>query len=360
MRLIIVFCLSFFIAGGVQAANITNLKKTSCSDYEDKTVKLHSMNTPFSREFKTLRKQMNKATNNGFHRYLMPTQNNVKARNSVTLEKFKGEDSIRLRFKAGDVGGPGDWRRFGQPGYAQRLQFLENDGGVEKGKQMWYRVGFYIPKEYFTNGHAISFFDFKPVKDCADIEAPVVAINFRPEGLNAYIAGEYDYKTCVKNDVTRQCNKKEYVFEFGRGYKDQWIMLVMNVKWAETDGFVKIWMNGRQVINYKGNLPVREADAVRFKFGPYRIDLDKDKTLPDVDIRFAGIGRAKTCEKLWKGCDRLMNDELPENTVRSLNNRKNGPMVRNVARCDTFYSSASGGGDWRVECNRKPLAAPFE
>ena len=48
MRLIIVFCLSFFIAGGVQAANITNLKKTSCSDYEDKTVKLHSMNTPFA------------------------------------------------------------------------------------------------------------------------------------------------------------------------------------------------------------------------------------------------------------------------------------------------------------------------
>ena len=360
MRLIVIFCLSFFLTSTVQAANITNLKKTSCGEYEDKTVKRHSMNTPFSREFKKLRKGMNKATNNGFNRFLMPTQNNVRAENSVTLEKFKGENSIRLRFSPGDVGGPGDWRRFGQPGYAQRLQFFENDGGVEKGKQMWYRIGFYIPKDYFTNGHALSFFDFKPVKDCADIEAPVVSMNLRPEGLNAYIAGRYYYDNCVRNDVTKQCNKEEYVFEFGRGYKDQWIMLVMNVKWAETDGFVKIWMNGSQVINYNGSLPVKEADAVRFKFGPYRIDLDKDKTLPDVDIHFTGVGRARTCDKLWKGCDRLMKDELPANTVRYPKNRKDGPMVRNVARCDTVYSSASAGGGWKVECNAKPLMAPFE
>ena len=360
MRLIVIFCLTFFLASTVQAANITNLKKTSCGEYEDKTVKRHSMNTPFSREFKKLRKGMNKATNNGFNRFLMPTQNNVRAENSVTLEKFKGENSIRLRFSPGDVGGPGDWRRFGQPGYAQRLQFFENDGGVEKGKQMWYRIGFYIPKDYFTNGHALSFFDFKPVKDCADIEAPVVSMNLRPEGLNAYIAGRYYYDNCVRNDVTKQCNKEEYVFEFGRGYKDQWIMLVMNVKWAETDGFVKIWMNGSQVINYNGSLPVKEADAVRFKFGPYRIDLDKDKTLPDVDIHFTGVGRARTCDKLWKGCDRLMKDELPANTVRYPKNRKDGPMVRNVARCDTVYSSASAGGGWKVECNAKPLMAPFE
>ena len=141
-------------------------------------------------------------------------------------------------------------------------------------------------------------------------------MNLRPEGLNAYIAGRYYYDNCVRNDVTKQCNKEEYVFEFGRGYKDRWIMLVMNVKWAETDGFVGIWMNGSQVINYNGSLPVKEADAVRFKFGPYRIDLDKDKTLPDVDVHFTGVGRAGTCDKLWKGCDRLMKDELPANSVR--------------------------------------------
>ena len=91
MRLIVIFCLSFFLASTVQAANITNLKKTSCGEYEDKTVKRHSMNTPFSREFKKLRKGMNKATNNGFNRFLMPTQNNVRAENSVTLEKFKAK-----------------------------------------------------------------------------------------------------------------------------------------------------------------------------------------------------------------------------------------------------------------------------
>ena len=344
----------------IGAVKWNNSSSKSCGEYEEKNVEIHSMNTPFSKEFKKLRKKMNKATNNGFSRFLMPTANNVRAKNSVTLEDFKGEHSIRLRFKPGDIGGPGDWRRFGEPGYAQRLQFFENDGGIQTGEEMWYRVGFYIPKDYFTSGHALSFFDFKPVKDCADIEAPVVSMNLRPEGLNAYIAGRYYYDKCVKNDVTKQCDKEEYVFEFGRGYKDQWIMLVMNVKWAEKDGFVKIWMNGNQVINFKGNLPVKEAEAVRFKFGPYRIDLDKDKTLPNVDIRYSGVGRAKTCEKLWKGCDRLLNNEIPVNSVRNSNNSKRGAIIQNVMRCDTLYSSASGGGGWKVECNRKPITSPFE
>ncbi|EHI48798.1 hypothetical protein HIMB100_00011500 [SAR116 cluster alpha proteobacterium HIMB100] len=35
----------------------------------------------------------------------MPTQNNVRAENSVTLEKFKSENSIRLRFNPGKAGG---------------------------------------------------------------------------------------------------------------------------------------------------------------------------------------------------------------------------------------------------------------
>ena len=118
------------------AVKWNNSSSKSCGEYEDKSVKIHSMNTPFSSEFKKLRKKMNKATNNGFSRFLMPTANNVRAKNSVTLEDFKGEHSIRLRFKPGDIGGPGDWRRFGEPGYAQRLQFFENDGGIQTGEEM--------------------------------------------------------------------------------------------------------------------------------------------------------------------------------------------------------------------------------
>lgn len=355
MRLVCLFLV--MIISSIQtvsaAVKWNNSSSKSCGEYEDKNVKIHSMNTPFSGEFKKLRKQMNKATNNGFYRRLMPMSMNVLAKNSVILEDFKGEHSIRLRFKADDVGGAGDWSRFGKPGYAQRLQFFENDGGVETGKEMWYRVGFYVPKNYITHGHSLSFFDFKPVKDCIDIESPVLSMNLRPEGLNAYIAGQFNYDKCVKSDVTKQCDKEEYVFNFGRGYTDQWIMLVMNVKWAEKDGFIKIWMNGNQVINYKGSLPVKEAEAVRFKFGPYRIDLDKEKTLQDVDIRYSGVGRAKTCEKLWKGCDRLMNNEIPVNSVHN-------PIVQNVMRCDTLYSFASGAIEWKNECNRKPITSPFE
>ncbi len=82
------------------AVKWNNSSSKSCGEYEDKTVKIHSMNTPFSSEFKKLRKKMNKATINGFNQRLMPTQNNVKAENSVTLENFKGEHSIRIRFKA--------------------------------------------------------------------------------------------------------------------------------------------------------------------------------------------------------------------------------------------------------------------
>ncbi|MBL6606283.1 MAG: heparin lyase I family protein [Alphaproteobacteria bacterium] len=342
-----------------QAATITNLKKSGCGEYEDKNVKLHAMNTPFSREFKKLRKQMNKATNNSFYKYLMPKEINVEAKDSVTISSLKGENTIRIRYGPDVVGAAGDWQRFGESGYAQRLQFFENDGGLEKDKEMWYRLGFYIPKDYKTSWHSLSFFDFKHVKDCADIDAPIVSMNLRPEGLNVFLTKSFDYANCVRSEVTSHCNKEEFVISFGQGHQDKWIMLVMNVKWSETDGFFRMWMNGSQVINYAGGFLLREADAVRFKFGPYRIGLDKERNIPAVDIHYTGVGRAKTCDKLWKGCERLLNDALAENTVRTTRNRKNGPMPQSIAYCDTRFSSAIEGGAWKNKCTRKSLDTPF-
>ena len=74
------------------------------------------------------------------------------------------EKGIEFNLSYSDVGDKLDWSRWGRPGFAQRFQIHEpKKYTTKKGKTKWYRVGYFIPKNFNTSKHNISLFDFKMI-----------------------------------------------------------------------------------------------------------------------------------------------------------------------------------------------------
>lgn len=374
IRIALILLISLAVSSqAVAAVKWNNSGKATCKEAENKSIKLHRFNTPFSKEFKKFRKDMNKATLAGFNKKLMPHDSNVNPKHPIKLSNHKGENAIAFHISAKDAGGIGDWNRFGVPGHAQRLQFIENDGGIALNEEMWYRIGFYLSEDYsqVQNGqmmeNAISFFDFKHLLNCNEITHQLANIAYRGGRFELYLADTINYDRCKSNEQSGNgfCRGAMRVFDLGPSYKGEWVHVIMNVKFSDSEGYFRMWFNGQQVVNFEGGFPLGEADAVRFKFGPYRIKMDKDTernlSVPDMKVHYSGVGRADNCERLWgkDGCGRMKENWFPKNTIRTKSSHNFGPWVNQVRVCDQNYESVENGSVVITKCEEKSLKAPF-
>ena len=56
----------------------------------------------------------------------------------------------------------------------------------------------------------------------------------------------------------------------------QWHDFVVHTKWSwQPDGFVNIWWNNKQIVEYRGPVGYRKTKGPQFKFGLYRDETDK-------------------------------------------------------------------------------------
>lgn len=62
------------------------------------------------------------------------------------------------------------------------------------------------------------------------------------------------------------------LFETRKFRHGQWNDFVFQVKWAFNDGFINVWLNGEQVVEYKGQTTYDDEIGPKFKFGLYRDD----------------------------------------------------------------------------------------
>jgi hypothetical protein len=52
-----------------------------------------------------------------------------------------------------------------------------------------------------------------------------------------------------------------------------WHDFVIQARWSyKDDGFINIWWNGRQIVQYRGPVGYNESTGPQFKFGLYRDD----------------------------------------------------------------------------------------
>ena len=77
-----------------------------------------------------------------------------------------------------------------------------------------------------------------------------------------------------------------------------------------------LWIDGKLVSSYYGQT-LAGADKIRMKFGPYRNYMDdatsENIDIPDLNVKYANIGKSNKCDDLWSGCDELT-DQLSNNS----------------------------------------------
>ena len=250
------------------------------------------------------------------------------------------EKGIEFNLSYSDEGDKLDWSRWGKPGFAQRFQIQEpNKHATKKGKTKWYRVGYFIPKNFNTFKHNISLFDFKMIYGKGE-KAVGPSFNINNNNI-VWIFNGPNYKVAA-NESGEQYNFDGYVVHLDDKFsplQGKWVNLLINAKWAK-DGFLHFWIDGKLRSSYFGDV-LGGASRVRFKFGPYRNYMtdatDQGLEIKDVVIRYSNIGKADKCDDLWSGCDEIINQ---------LNNNSQVHGAIAVSMC-----IPSGDADKPASCN---------
>jgi hypothetical protein len=250
------------------------------------------------------------------------------------------EKGIEFNLSYSDEGDKLDWSRWGKPGFAQRFQIQEpNKHATKKGKTKWYRVGYFIPKNFNTFKHNISLFDFKMIYGKGE-KAVGPSFNINNNNI-VWIFNGPNYKV-APNESGEQYNFDGYVVHLDDKFsplRGKWVNLLINAKWAK-DGFLHFWIDGKLRSSYFGDV-LGGASRVRFKFGPYRNYMtdatDQGLEIKDVVIRYSNIGKADKCDDLWSGCDEIINQ---------LNNNSQVHGAISVNMC-----IPSGDADKPASCN---------
>ena len=250
------------------------------------------------------------------------------------------EKGIEFNLSYSDEGDKLDWSRWGKPGFAQRFQIQEpNKHATKKGKTKWYRVGYFIPKNFNTFKHNISLFDFKMIYGKGE-KAVGPSFNINNNNILWMFNGP-NYKVAA-NESGEQYNFDGYVVHLDDKFsplRGKWVNLLVNAKWAK-DGFLHFWIDGKLRSSYFGDV-LGGASRVRFKFGPYRNYMtdatDQGLEIKDVVIRYSNIGKADKCDDLWSGCDEIINQ---------LNKKSQVHGAISVSMC-----IPSGDADKPASCN---------
>jgi len=250
------------------------------------------------------------------------------------------EKGIEFNLSYSDEGDKLDWSRWGKPGFAQRFQIQEpNKHATKKGKTKWYRVGYFIPKNFNTFKHNISLFDFKMIYGKGE-KAVGPSFNINNNNI-VWIFNGPNYKVAA-NESGEQYNFDGYAVHLDDKFsplQGKWVNLLINAKWAK-DGFLHFWIDGKLRSSYFGDV-LGGASRVRFKFGPYRNYMtdatDQGLEIKDVVIRYSNIGKADKCDDLWSGCDEIINQ---------LNKKSQVHGAISVSMC-----IPSGDADKPASCN---------
>lgn len=245
--------------------------------------------------------------------YEAASEVNVRDRSAVTAVRVGNVPAVRLRLDYAWGGGDLDWRRFGQPGFAQRIQFREAPRfRMRAGRDYWYHTRFMIPSTMPTvRNHSLSLFDFKHHIGAAS-SFPTVALNIFSdppgvhlvEGLNSkWNCGTYRSAT---GSTTAACDRTETVARLGSqaDFSNRWVDVIAHARWANDDtGFFQIWIGGRPIFGYSGNT-LKGTTEVEYKFGLYRHHMNGDPG--PAEAYYAQVRRAETCEALATvDCSRL-------------------------------------------------------
>ena len=255
-----------------------------------------------------------KADNDGklyleeFHNLIAPH-----AINPVSLsdKSIVGDKSFRFEVNNGECGQEPKWSDCENERERSELyyQWKNNEFGKDKNeqwkKEKWYRFFVFIPKEHnILAPSQTSIIQWKRLKPSK------VIIMFRYHHGGLY----FD----MNGDTFRP--GAFYHLKYDKDMREQWTEILFNTNWHpdKDKGFMKVWIDGKMKIDYKGVANTKIGNELNLRYGIYSSGLNlyrkafgETKHKKRV-IYFDGVKGETTCKKLLndkKRCEELLIQE---------------------------------------------------
>ena len=161
---------------------------------------------------------------------------------------------LAITLRAGDMADSG--------GITERAELSEADAlHLPTGTDVWYSFSLYLPLDFPVVDRRLVLGQWKQAcGDCAADHSPGIANRYR-NGV---------FSITIQNG-----DRRVVLFEEKADIRGRWNQLVYHLRLTpQPDGFLQAWLNGQQVVDYRGPLGYPDdLDRVYFKIGLYRDSL---------------------------------------------------------------------------------------
>ena len=304
-------------ATNANALTFKSGEKKSFSDCDDPTNRKFQTKDDILADGKWLDERsessISKIVLNKLEKRLNFNSRNVERDDILSFTKKEDRDAAKFLLKYEHKGHDKDWRRWGEPGFAQRFQvLLKRKHDAKYGEEFWYSLSYFLENRNLTPGpgHQLSIFDLKYRKDCAEVGVGINMSLRDNRFMLDFVSAKPPKK--VNNEMGVQFDAPHYTLDFEERKLDKplhgrWVDIIMNVKWEDEGGHFRMWLDRQLLVNYdRGPVAVGVGERFSFKFGPYRNHMPKGKKWSDVEIYYSNIGMAETCEELARNCNDLV------------------------------------------------------
>lgn len=181
----------------------------------------------------------------------------------------------------------------------ERVEFSEKKPGIRLGKEMWVAWSVYLPR------------DFPRVR--------------APNGWIATMLGQFHQKGNSGPELMFHLTDSEYILHLAdphhltndpmNPHKElawkpiyrrsqmigKWTRIMVNANWSrESDGFIRVWINGKQVFKYSGPTTNDGRNPIYFKYGLYRsfVSVYGNKTPPTLVAYYRDVVKGRTRDEV--------------------------------------------------------------
>jgi Polysaccharide lyase len=167
---------------------------------------------------------------------------------------------LAVTLRAGDMADAG--------GRTERAELSEaNDVHLPTGTPVWYGFSLYVPPDFPIVDRRLVVGQWK--QDCGNCAA-----DHSPAIANRYRGGVFSI-------TIDHAGGRRTLFEERTDMRGRWRHLAYHIMLTPShDGVLQAWLDGRQVVDYRGPLGFEDdRDSVYFKLGLYRDTFDQPMTL---------------------------------------------------------------------------------
>ena len=214
--------------------------------------------------------------------------NSPKAINPVSVSDFSilGEKSIRFESNDGECGKEPKWNDCTNDRERAELYYKKKPWKKER----WYRFYVHLPKDYNSIAPAkMSLIQWK-----------------RHKPSKVLVMFQHDHSGLTFNRNGDTFKDTYIVLKPNKDLLGSWTEIIFSTNWHldPEKGFMKVWIDGKLKVDFKGRSNSIKGKELSLRYGLYSSSMSRYKrvfeteTMPQRIVFFDGVKEEKNCEKL--------------------------------------------------------------